>query len=71
LEQIAAIRKDMEKDQYYLLCQYAIGILEAKAKIIDEQLSMKYGRGNHERIQWQSEISREYLCQACEKGASY
>lgn len=44
LEQIAAIRKDMEKDQYYLLCQYAIGILEAKAKIIDEQLSMKYGR---------------------------
>ncbi len=41
---IENIRKSMEKDQYYLLCQYAISIVEAKAKIIDEQLSMKYGR---------------------------
>ena len=41
---IQKIKNSMEKDQYYLLCQYAIGIVEAKAKIIDEQLSMKYGR---------------------------
>ena len=41
---IAEISKNMEKNQYYLLCQYAIGIVEAKAKIIDEQLSTKYGR---------------------------
>lgn len=41
---IAEISKNMEKNQYYLLCQYAIGIVEAKAKIIDEQLSAKYGR---------------------------
>lgn len=44
LEAINEIRKSMEKDQYYLLCQYAISIMEAKAKIIDEQLAMKYGR---------------------------
>ena len=43
-EAIEKIRKNMEKDQYYLLCQYAIGIVEAKVKIIDEQLSMRYGR---------------------------
>lgn len=41
---IQKIKNSMEKNQYYLLCQYAIGIVEAKAKIIDEQLSMKYGR---------------------------
>ena len=35
---IENIRKSMEKDQYYLLCQYAISIVEAKAKIIDVQL---------------------------------
>ena len=29
-EAIEKIRKNMEKDQYYLLCQYAIGIVEAK-----------------------------------------
>lgn len=27
---IENIRKSMEKDQYYLLCQYAISIVEAK-----------------------------------------
>lgn len=41
---IEKIRKEMQKDQYYLQCQYAINIIEAKAKIIDEQLSMKYQR---------------------------
>lgn len=34
----------MRKDQYLLQCQYAISIVEAKAKIIDEQLSLKYQR---------------------------
>ena len=43
-EAIEKIRKDMQKDQYYLQCQYAINIVEAKVKIIDEQLSMKYQR---------------------------
>ncbi|WP_373217799.1 GTP pyrophosphokinase family protein [Ruminococcus sp. 5_1_39BFAA] len=43
-EIIEKIRKDMRKDQYLLQCQYAISIVEAKAKIIDEQLSLKYQR---------------------------
>lgn len=43
-EEINKIRESMQKDQFYLHCQYAIGILEAKIKIIDEQLSMKYNR---------------------------
>lgn len=34
----------MKKNQYYLHCQYAIGILEAKIKIIDEQMSAKRHR---------------------------
>lgn len=34
----------MEKEQYLLRCQYAIGILEAKIKIIDEQMNAKYER---------------------------
>lgn len=42
--EVEKIRKEMQKDQYYLQGQYAIGIIEAKAKIIDEQLSMKYQR---------------------------
>ena len=42
--EIRKIYKDMQKDQFYLQGQYAIGIVEAKAKIIDEQLSMKYQR---------------------------
>ena len=46
---IENIRKSMEKDQYYLLCQYAISIVEAKAKIIDER---------------PGKISGEHLCQA-------
>lgn len=41
---INQIREEMQKGQYYLHCQYAIGIMEAKIKIIDEQLSRKYGR---------------------------
>ena len=41
---IAAIRAAMEKEQYMLKCQYAINIVEAKCKIIDEQLGIKYGR---------------------------
>lgn len=41
---VEKIRKDMEKDQYYLQCQYAIGIVKAKVRIINEQLSMKYQR---------------------------
>lgn len=41
---IEKIREDMQKDQFYLHCQYAIGIMEAKIKIIDEQMSMKYNR---------------------------
>lgn len=43
-EIIEKIRRDMRKDQYLLQCQYAISIVEAKAKIIDEQLSLKYQR---------------------------
>ena len=43
-EAIEKIRKEMQKDQYYLQCQYAIDIVEAKVKIIDEQLSMKHQR---------------------------
>lgn len=43
-EAIEKIRRDMGKDQYLLQCQYAISIVEAKAKIIDEQLSLKYHR---------------------------
>ena len=29
---IQKIKNSMEKDQYYLLCQYAIGIVEAKSE---------------------------------------
>ena len=41
---IKKIYREMQKDQYHLQGQYAIGIVEAKAKIIDEQLSLKYHR---------------------------
>ena len=43
-QEIENIRNAMQKDQYMLQAQYAISILEAKAKIIDEQMSMKYNR---------------------------
>ena len=34
----------MNKDQYYLYCQYVMGILTVKIKIIGEQLEHKYNR---------------------------
>lgn len=34
----------MNKDQYYLHCQYVMGILGVKVKIIGEQLESKYNR---------------------------
>ena len=34
----------MNKDQYYLYCQYVMGILTVKIKIIGEQLDHKYNR---------------------------
>lgn len=41
---VGAIRAAAEKDQYLLKSQYALDIVEAKCKIIDEELRMKYGR---------------------------
>lgn len=34
----------MNKDQYYLYCQYVMGILTVKIKMIGEQLEHKYNR---------------------------
>lgn len=41
---IEEIRNEMNKDQYYLYCQYVMGILTVKIKIIGEQLEHKYNR---------------------------
>lgn len=43
-KEMEQIEQDMGKNQYLLRCQYALGLLEAKIKIIDEQLSSKHGR---------------------------
>lgn len=43
-KEIDKIAQEMDKDQYLLRCQYAIGILEAKIKIIDEQMNARHGR---------------------------
>jgi putative GTP pyrophosphokinase len=42
--EIEKIGQDMRKNQYMLRCQYALGLLEAKIKIIDEQLAAAHGR---------------------------
>lgn len=44
LEGIGQIRNGMAKNQYMLKCQYAISVMEAKLKIINEQMTMKHGR---------------------------
>ena len=43
-KKIEEIRNEMNKDQYYLYCQYVMGILTVKIKIIGEQLEHKYNR---------------------------
>lgn len=43
-KEIEKIRNEMNKDQYYLHCQYVIGILTVKIKIISEQLVYKHKR---------------------------
>lgn len=40
-KEIEQIRNEMNKDQYYLHCQYVMGILDVKVKIIGEQLESK------------------------------
>ena len=44
MKKIEEIRNEMNKDQYYLYCQYVMGILTVKIKIIGEQLEHKYNR---------------------------
>lgn len=68
---IAEISKNMEKNQYYLLCQYAIGIVEAKAKIIDEQLSAKYGREIMRSLSGRVKSPESIYCQASSKRAAH
>lgn len=41
---VSSIRTATEQEQYLLKSQYALSIVEAKCKIIDEELRMKYGR---------------------------
>lgn len=43
-KKIEDIRNEMNKDQYYLYCQYIMGILTVKIKMIGEQLEHKYNR---------------------------
>lgn len=43
-KEIEQIRNEMNKDEYYLHCQYVMGILGVKVKIIGEQLESKYNR---------------------------
>ena len=43
-KEIEQIRNEMNKEQYYLHCQYVMGILGVKVKIIGEQLQNKYNR---------------------------
>ena len=43
-KEIEQIRNEMNKEQYYLHCQYVMGILGVKVKIIGEQLESKYNR---------------------------
>ena len=43
-KKIEEIRNEMNKDQYYLYCQYVMGILTVKIKIIGDQLEHKYNR---------------------------
>lgn len=40
-KEIEKIRIEMNKDQYYLHCQYVMGILGVKVKIISDQLESK------------------------------
>lgn len=43
-KEIEQIHNDMNKKQYLLKGQYALGIMEAKVRIVNEQLYRKYGR---------------------------
>ena len=43
-KEIEKIRNEINKDQYYLHCQYVMGVLAVKVKIIGEQLESKYNR---------------------------
>ena len=40
-KEIEKIRNEMNQDQYYLHCQYIMGILAVKIKIIGEQLVLR------------------------------
>lgn len=44
IDYIKNINRDMHRNQYLLKCQYAIDIMEAKCKIIAEQLSLVKNR---------------------------
>lgn len=43
-KEIEKIRNEMNKNQYYLHCQYIMGILAVKIKIINEQLMLRHKR---------------------------
>ena len=43
-KEIEKIRNEMNKNQYYLHCQYIMGILDVKIKIINEQLMLRHKR---------------------------
>lgn len=43
-KEIEKIQSEMNKNQYYLHCQYVIGILAVKIKIINEQLMLLHKR---------------------------
>ena len=43
-KEIEKIRNEMNQDQYYLHCQYIMGILAVKIKIIGEQLVLRNKR---------------------------
>lgn len=67
-EEINKIRESMQKGQFYLHCQYAIGILEAKIKIIDEQLSMKHNREIIRSITDRIKSPESIYAKLCRKG---
>lgn len=43
-KEIEKIRNEMNKNQYYLHCQYIMGILAVKIQIINEQLMLRHKR---------------------------
>ena len=60
-KEIEKIRNEMNQDQYYLHCQYIMGILAVKIKIIGEQLVLRNKRDVIQNVSQRIKLRKVFM----------